>query len=215
MRSKNTAMTELVLKAQRGDKEALGTLLIKFRPLIFSTALQTVQFEDEADEVVSQVYMVVIRKLHLLDCPFSFAGWLKLLSRRIAYNYQRTLRFMPGGSMHNIPDQRAYEPDALANAKDCYEQAVELIDHLPETMKETATDFYLGGQTLKEIEERRGIAIGTVKRRLCDARVRLSAELVGQQADDWIDDAEPFSVRTIEKAALWDEWELDVVRGSR
>ena len=118
-------------------------------------------------------------KLHQLQNPICFGGWLRSITRRMAIN--RMLRSGP-----DIPT----EPETIASC--CIERQTPLADLMARerssqvcaglarlrTMdRDTLMAFYVCGQSLTEMSDAFDAPIGTIKRRLHVARKRLAKEV--------------------------------------
>src|SRR3954467_10425643 len=79
-------ITELVLKAQGGDRAAYGELVERFQPTVYAVALARLRNPAEAQELTQEVFLHAMRKLPQLRDPQCFAGWLRQITVRMAIN---------------------------------------------------------------------------------------------------------------------------------
>src|SRR6267142_667592 len=79
-------ITELVLKAQKGDRTAFGQLVERFQPTVYAVALTRLRNLAEAQELAQEVFLHGMKKLHQLNDPQCFAGWLRQITVRMAIN---------------------------------------------------------------------------------------------------------------------------------
>jgi RNA polymerase sigma-70 factor (ECF subfamily) len=79
-------ITELVLKAQAGDRTAYGELVERFQPTVYAVALARLRNPTEAQELTQEVFLHGMRKLPQLRDPQCFAGWLRQITVRMAIN---------------------------------------------------------------------------------------------------------------------------------
>lgn len=173
----------LVLQAQAGDRDAFGRLAELFEPTVFSTALRRLRNHAEAAELTQDVFIQVLRKLAQLREPERFPGWIRRITVRLAIN--RTVRRPPATSqdpevLGAIDGERHTPLDAILT--------VEQADHvrhgltrLRELDRSTLVAFYFDGQSLVEMSDRFRSPVGTIKRRLHTARIRLREELAHLQ----------------------------------
>ena len=86
-------MAQLVIRAQGGDRDAMGELFNRYRQHVFAIALRRLGDENEAQELCQEVFLQAIQKLDQLRDPECFAGWLRSIAQRMAIN--RALRRPP------------------------------------------------------------------------------------------------------------------------
>jgi RNA polymerase sigma-70 factor, ECF subfamily len=176
-------ITELVLRAQQGDREAYGELTERFRPTVFALALARLRNVAEAQELAQEVFLHCMKKLAQLREPAAFAGWLRQITVRMAIN-----RATRGGPLRKV------DTEVLENAEAAvrgpldtlvqYEEAAELhkgLQQLKDLDRATLEAFYLRGRSLKQMSRDFETPVGTIKRRLHVARNRLRRQLTREE----------------------------------
>jgi RNA polymerase sigma-70 factor, ECF subfamily len=176
-----TEVTELVRRAQAGERAAFGELVTRFEGAVTAMALARVRDAAEAQELAQEVFVHAMRKLPQLRDPRCFAGWLRRITARMAIN--RLTRRGP---------VRAAEPELLEAVVAVTtgpleslvraEQRAELLAGLRRLKpldRQTLEAFYLRGRSLKQMSREFETPVGTIKRRLHVARQRLKEVLVG------------------------------------
>lgn len=172
-------VAQLVLRAQRGDRDAFGQLFERFEQHVFAIALRRLRHHTEAQELCQDVFVQAMLKLDQLREPECFGGWLRAITHRMAIN-----QMVRRG--HDQPTS----PESLdAN---CVESATPLGDLLESEQKEqvraglgrlgdldreTLEAFYVHGHSLIEMSDSFAAPLGTIKRRLHVARKRLAKEV--------------------------------------
>jgi RNA polymerase sigma-70 factor (ECF subfamily) len=174
-----TDITDLVIRAQRGDRDAYGTLAEQFRPTVYALALARLRDPNEAQELTQDVLVHAFRKLAQLRVPAAFAGWLRRITVRMVLN--RVARRGPhvagdDGLLDSAPARTAGPLDDLVRREEA-DQVRAGLERLNPMDRETLTAFYFRGQSLDEISRESAAPIGTIKRRLHVARNRLRREL--------------------------------------
>lgn len=172
-------ITTLVIRARDGDRAAYGELVERFQPTVYGLAMARLRNPVEAQELVQEVFVHAMLKLHQLRDPVCFAGWLRQITGRMVIN--RLTRRGP---------VRGAEPDVLENVAGVNtepldelvrrEQRDELragLRRLKPADRATLEAFYLQGRSLKEMSDEFETPIGTIKRRLHVARNRLRKHL--------------------------------------
>src|SRR5215468_12435386 len=79
-------ITNLVVRAQAGDRAAYGELVERFQPTVYAVALARLRNPAEAQELTQEVFLHGMKKLAQLRDPQCFAGWLRQITVRMAIN---------------------------------------------------------------------------------------------------------------------------------
>ena len=174
-----TSLEGLVLAAQAGDREAQGEIVERFEQSVFAIALRRLRNHAEAQELVQEVFIQMLRKIGQLRDPSCLPAWLRSITHRLAIN--RATR----GGREIASDQGAIEGSCLdrntpLKAAMQSEQAGQVragLKRLRRLDRETLVAFYVNGQSLVEMSSAFSSPVGTIKRRLHVARKRLAEEL--------------------------------------
>jgi RNA polymerase sigma-70 factor (ECF subfamily) len=166
---------KLVEMAQGGDRSAYGELIERFQPTVYAIALLRLRNPTEAQELTQEVFLHGMKKLPQLRDAQCFAGWLRQITVRMAIN--RLTRHGPiqntePAALENAEASGASPLEALVKA----EQAAELyrgLERLKPIDRATLMAFYIRGRSLKQMSREFETPIGTIKRRLHVARIRL------------------------------------------
>jgi len=168
-------ITELVLRAQAGDRDAYGELVERFQPTVYAVALARLRNPTEAQELTQEVFLHGMKKLPQLREPQAFAGWLRQITVRMAIN-----RLTRRGPLQKVESEVLESAEAAGcNPLDRMiqtEQAGELyraLELLKPVDRATLVAFYIRGRTLKQMSREFETPVGTIKRRLHVARNRL------------------------------------------
>ena len=175
---------ELVTAAQEGDNEAFGQLADRFQRMVYGVCWQRLRDHAEAQEVSQDVLMKAFEKLHQLQEPEAFPGWLRSIAVRQSIN--RSTRRPPSIAVepHTIegPDVRYAAPVESLLETERSKQLYQGLDRLASLDRNTLVAFYLDGNSLVEMSDSFAAPVGTIKRRLHVARKRLAKELEYLQA---------------------------------
>ena len=177
--TRTETVAQLVVRAQGGDRDAMGELFNRYRQHVFAIALRRLGDENEAQELCQEVFLQAIQKLDQLRDPECFAGWLRSIAQRMAIN--RALR---------RPPSVATEPQTLeatcVDPRTPYKAVIENersdqvrwgLRRLREMDRDTLVAFYMRGQSLIEMSDQFDAPVGTIKRRLHVARQRLAKQV--------------------------------------
>jgi RNA polymerase sigma-70 factor, ECF subfamily len=176
-----TEITDLVEKAQTGDRNAYGELVERFQASVFAMALTRVHDPLEAQELAQEVFVHGMKKLPQLRDPRCFAGWLRRITARMAIN-RLTRRGPITGAEPEILDNvegRINTPLDEIERKEAKAELHEGLRQLKDLDRQTLEAFYLRGRSLKQMSKEFDTPIGTIKRRLHVARLRLKEVLEG------------------------------------
>jgi RNA polymerase sigma-70 factor (ECF subfamily) len=172
-------ITELVVRAQGGDRAAYGELVERFQPTVYAVALARLRNPAEAQELAQEVFLHGMKKLPQLRDVQCFAGWLRQITVRMALNRltrRGPLHKADGEVLENAQAAGATPLEQLEKA----EAAAELyqgLERLKPMDRDTLLAFYIRGRSLKQMSREFETPVGTIKRRLHVARNRLKKAL--------------------------------------
>jgi len=169
----------LVLRCQRGDKVAWEELVHNWQDRLFYYIRRLVDDEQEAWQVLQEVWLKVLGGIEKLQDPNRLAGWLYAITRNTALSHLRNdyarkamiedVEILTG----NADEDETFQFD---NAEQVHYALGKIkLDH-----REVLTLFFLQDLSIKEIAQVLGIAIGTVKSRLYYAKKTLKEILERQ-----------------------------------
>ncbi len=173
----------IVLRAQAGCRVAFGELVRQFETTVFSIALRRLRNQAEAAELTQDVFVQVMRKLDQLREPERFPGWLRRITVRLAIN--RAVR-RPHVTPQDPEILVAINSETQTPLEDLMtgerkEQLWGGLKRLRTLDRQTLVAFYFEGQSLIEMSDQFESPVGTIKRRLHTARIRLREELAHLQ----------------------------------
>jgi RNA polymerase sigma-70 factor (ECF subfamily) len=174
----NSPLVETVLRAQEGDREALGQLMVRYEGAVYAIALRRLNNHAEAEELSQEVFVQAMEKLCQLRQPECFGGWIRSIAKRMAIN--RAVRRSPllssqPDELDNCAEERTPLVSALASEERSQVRAG--MRRLRKLDRQTLEAFYVQGRSLAEMSNAFESPVGTIKRRLHVARKRLAREL--------------------------------------
>ena len=167
----------LVAAARSGDREAFGALYRRHARLVQAVILARVAV-DGVDDLVQDVFLVAMNRLHTLRDDHAFAPWLVAIARRRAADWRRRRRDSVGLEEAGTVASTADETSERVAAN----EAVEAIAALPEAYRETLMLRFVAGLTGPEIAERTGLTHGSVRVNLHRGVALLRDRLKGTDA---------------------------------
>jgi len=166
---------------------ALSELYDRYSRTVYGVGLKILGGERSvAEELVQDVFLKVWRSSKTFDASrASFSTWLYRVTRSVAIDLYRKRAH----KIHPIPEGDSH----IASARDTSEGPQEVVDEswlswrvsralevLEEGQREVIELGYFGGFSQREISERTGMPLGTVKSRTASAFKRLRRELTIQ-----------------------------------
>jgi len=174
-----TLISQLVLAAQAGEREAFGELFERFEQHVFAIALRRLGDFGEAQELCQDVFIQALIKLDQLREPECFGAWVRSIAHRMAIN--RAVRRAPdlAAEMPVLESAGADDVTPLSNvlAGERHAQLHDGLARLGELDRQTLQAFYVEGRSLQQMSGDFQAPLGTIKRRLHVARKRLAKQV--------------------------------------
>jgi RNA polymerase sigma-70 factor (ECF subfamily) len=173
----------LVCAAREGDKGALQALLARHWSWLKALVYGVLGDARELDDVMQDVCLRVITRIHTLREPECFRGWLAVLARREALKAcQRRVR----GSVEIDADS-----DVLATAGqvegpleelerlELCRRVLDAVERLPQIYREVFMLAHSGELTYAQMAEVLDVPITTMQIRLVRARRMIQQQVIG------------------------------------
>ena len=167
----------LVEAAREGDRAAFGVLYGRYSRMVHGILLARVPWA-EVDDLVQDVFLQAMRRLHTLREAAAFGGWLAMITRNRANDYHRRTPETIELS-EDLEGQSAEQVPAQAEAL----RALEVIRGLPESYRETLILRLVEGLTGPEIAERTGLTADSVRVNLHRGMKQLREKLGSGERD--------------------------------
>ena len=175
-------MEELLARCQRGENDAVETLVRRFRVGALDLAGAILRDAHLAEDAVQEAFVTALRRMADLRDPEAFPGWFRQVVRTECHRILRQHREdVPEAPPEPVADALSPSEEVLrAERRRLVQQA---IASLPPAGREAAEMFYLEERDLATIGDRLNVPLGTVKRRLHDARKQMQILLGRVLAD--------------------------------
>ncbi|MCY3833046.1 MAG: sigma-70 family RNA polymerase sigma factor [Chloroflexi bacterium] len=173
-----------VRRAQSEDNaaraDAFEHLVRDFRGMVYSLAYSRLSDAQLAEDAAQEAFLTAYERIAQLNDASAFPAWLK---RIVLTQTDRLLR-RQGPSVTSIDRQENLpsgepSPEAQLEAKEQRQRVRAAVAALPITARDITHDYYLRGDSQREIAERLNIPLATVKKRLQYARAQLRNLLSG------------------------------------
>ncbi len=175
--------TDIVLlrKAQAGNKEAFGELVLRYQKQIYRLAYKILSNTSDAADIAQESFLKAYRNLQNLKNPNKFAQWLMRIATNECYSWirrrQDKLMKVEEELLCKSALRHPPAPDEVLIKRELYQRIMAAIAALPELEQKVIQMYYLEGHSYKEIQEELSITKGTLGRRLHQARAKLRQKL--------------------------------------
>jgi RNA polymerase sigma factor, sigma-70 family len=143
----------LVRAVLDGERDRFARLYEMFAPMVHGVLLARVP-RDEVDDLVQDIFLHALKKLHTLRDAAAFGPWIAMIARNRAMDFYRNSR----------PTVEVTENDAIAKPPNrTAREILDLIRGLPEAYRETLVLRFVEGMTGPEIAARTGLTAASVR----------------------------------------------------
>jgi RNA polymerase sigma-70 factor, ECF subfamily len=167
---------------------ALSELYDRYSRTVYGVGIKILGDRSSAEELVQEVFLKVWRSSGTFDpSRASFSTWLYRVTRSVALDLyrKRTSRIRP---VPNADSQIAAARDSSAGPEEIVDDSwlswrmSNALEELGATQREVVELAYFQGLSQREISQRTGMPLGTVKSRTASAMKRLRQGLAGEDA---------------------------------
>src|SRR5712692_389968 len=144
---------KLIEAVLNGEQDCFARLYEMYAPMVHRILLARVP-RAEVDDLVQDIFLHALRKLHTLRNAGAFSGWLAMITRNRAMDFYRSSR------------ETVEVTEKTAGAKSPNRIAMEILDlirNLPEAYRETLVLRFVEGMTGPEIASRTGLTAASVR----------------------------------------------------
>jgi RNA polymerase sigma-70 factor (ECF subfamily) len=152
---------DVIQRCQAGDERAFARLFDDYKNLVYRTAYLMLSNEQDAEDVLQEVFLAVYRSLDSYDrSKGAFTTWLHRITVNRCLNRRRKRRPLP---LDRETAGREPSPERLVEADEAVRQA---LSHLSDKLRVVVVLRYYWGLPYAEISQVVGAPLGTVKSRL-------------------------------------------------
>ena len=172
----------LALRCRQGDPQAYRELIACWEKRLFFYIRRLVAHEQDAWDVLQQVWLKVFRGMGSLRDARRLPAWLYGIARNTAFSHLRATRHQQ--VLQADADEVAHvEASDDSLALEDAERVHRALDQISLAHREAITLFLLEDLTMDQIVQVLGIPLGTVKSRLYHAKraLRAAIEREGEQ----------------------------------
>jgi RNA polymerase sigma-70 factor (ECF subfamily) len=152
-KSAESAESVLVRSVLAGDRDMFGRLYELYAPLVHGVLLARMP-RSEVEDVVQDIFLHALRKLHTLRDANAFGPWIAMIARNRAMDFHRRSR-----ETVEVTDDLKSNDSSGAKA----EEILAIIRTLPDAYRETLVLRLVEGMTGPEIAGRTGLTPASVR----------------------------------------------------
>ncbi len=173
---------ELVLRCQKGDVDAMGTLVIRYQHWVYNIAYGMLSHHQDAQDVAQDAFLSVWENIGKFEFRSQFSTWLYRIVKNKCYNHIDQHQRRKTDPME-IDDSQSWVPLDTATPEDAALRSEEkdivhsALARLKDSYREILVLRELRELPYEEISEVLGCTLGRVKSRLHEARKALKKEL--------------------------------------
>ncbi len=181
----------LVARALEGGPEAFGPIIVRYKDAVFGVALARLRNFHDAEDLTQTTFVEAFDRLRNLKDPERLGAWLRTITIHRCINFlKRQDRIVVGFEAIEEPAAESPSPDVDFERKRLQERVMEAVGRLSRTQNETVLLHYISEYTVAEVAAIQEVPVGTVKRRLHDARKRLKQDMI-DMVEDVLKDSAP------------------------
>jgi RNA polymerase sigma-70 factor (ECF subfamily) len=143
----------IVRAVLEGEIDRFGRLYEMYAPLVHGVLLARVP-RDEVDDLVQDIFLHALRKLHTLRNPTAFGPWIAMIARNRAMDFHRASR-----ETVEVEENTAVAKPTNRTAR----EVLDFIRQLPDAYRETLVLRFVEGMTGPEIAVRTGLTPASVR----------------------------------------------------
>ena len=172
----------LLSRLARSDPSVLDDIVTAYRGRISRLVYRLLGWDDDAEDVVQDVFLAAIKSLKSFRGQSSLATWLMAIAVNRCRTYRRR-RLLRMRSLRRLfaqgPVRTSKPPDDAPLRRETFDQVQKAMRSLPVRLREVAVLRYLEEMPIDEIAQVLGISRNAVEVRGHRARNRLKKMLRG------------------------------------
>jgi RNA polymerase sigma-70 factor (ECF subfamily) len=180
--------SQLVARAQRGDKRAFELLVVKYQRKLGRLLARFIRDPAEVEDVTQEAFIKAYRALPAFRGDSAFYTWLYRIGINTAKNYLMALgRRAPTSTEVRAEDAEGFEdgeqlrdintPESVLLSTEIARTVNATIDELPEELRTAIQLREIEGMSYEDIARIMDCPIGTVRSRIFRAREAIAERL--------------------------------------
>jgi RNA polymerase sigma-70 factor (ECF subfamily) len=178
--AKMTDDSALVKELSKGNLLAFNSLYKEYSCRLYRFAIGYLKSEQEAEELVQEVFTIIWEKRAELKVDLSFKSFLFTIAFNIIRKHFRTKAYLSEYFKTEISDDKDLQTSQKITYDSLHQYIIELVNQLPDRRREIFIKSRFEGLSIKEIAEKFKISHKTVENQLTDSlkfiRTKLNRE---------------------------------------
>ena len=170
-------LAKLVERTQMGDSDAFAELYTATYQKQYRFAYQYTKDSYLAQDILQDVYILVLKNNHTLKNPRLFVSWLHQITFRICFDTTQKTKRQEQDIQFDTSDEKIPYPEKYALTKDTQQQLINSIYSLPQQFAQPIIMRYYNNMVIDEIADAMDCSRSTIKRRLHKGQKLLEAKL--------------------------------------
>jgi len=173
VRIKGGSEAILAGRARQGDREAFGTLVNQYAPMVRRLTRAVLQHPEDADDAAQNAFLAAWVGIARFDATQSFAPWLARIAVNSARDLRRRTRVRSTEAIQVEFPSSVPGPDAAAHATLLRKRIDQAMASLTERQRAALVLYEVEGYSHAEIAGVLGVPEGTARSDLFHAKRRL------------------------------------------
>ena len=179
---------ELIARAQKGDQDAFGRLVLTHQNRVFILCVHMVGNREEAEDLAQEAFFKAWRSLGGFHGESSFATWMHRLTTNLCLDHLRkqtrrqtvavTVSLDDEETAFTEPADPGSDPQQELERKERQRAVEKALKELPEHHRRALIMREVSGLSYQEIADALELDLGTVKSRIARAREALRKRLL-------------------------------------
>lgn len=173
VRIKGGSEAVLAGRARQGDREAFGTLVNQYAPMVRRLTRAVLRHPEDADDAAQSAFLAAWSGVARFDETQPFAPWLARIAVNAARDLRRRTRVRSTEAIPSGLPSSAQGPDAAAHAALLRERMDQAMESLTERQRAALVLYEVEGYSHAEVAQVLGVPEGTARSDLFHAKRRL------------------------------------------
>jgi RNA polymerase sigma-70 factor (ECF subfamily) len=179
---------QLVMRVQKGDKQAFDLLVLKYQRKIQRLLSRMLRDQSDIDDVMQESFIKAYRALPQFRGDSAFYTWLYRIAINTARNWMASQKRRPSSpgfnqtedgetfdEIDNLTDNNT--PESVLASREIANTVNTVIEQLPAELRTAIVLREIDGLSYEEIAQTMDCPIGTVRSRIFRAREAIAAKL--------------------------------------
>ncbi len=157
--------------------EAFGAIVTRYQNAVFGVALSRLRNFHDAEDLIQTTFVEAFNRLDRLKDATNLGPWLRTIAINRCINFLKRRNRIVDFETIEEPVSETPSPQAELEKAELRREVLDAIGRLSKAQRETVTLYYIGEYTLAEVAAIQEVPLGTVKRRLHEARIQLKKDM--------------------------------------